>query len=101
MERGREPPPFPVRPAQLYEVGRSGSAFTTRPEAPEDTERRANRLRALWAVAMLANARGATGGLLAAACLPLLAAVPVMAWLGRRRPRQWHRERPGSFPGPR
>jgi hypothetical protein len=94
-------------------VGRSGTAFTRVPEPEEAAERRAGRLRAVWAVAMVLNALaavlaiaayalggeawGATGGLVAAVCLPLLAAVPLLAWLGQRRPRRWHRERPRDF----
>jgi hypothetical protein len=94
-------------------VDRRGAAFTTRRETEAEAARRAERLRAVWALAVALNGLaallavgayalggetwGATGGLVAAACLPLLVAVPVLAWVGERRPRRWHRERPRDF----
>ncbi len=112
----RDPPPFVINPARLYEVAPDGTPRTDRATAPEWLGRRHRQLLA-WA----ALGAGATGGLAALtvfcfvlgarlwaagfalatlAAAPLLAVGPVLDWWWHRRPyRQRHRTRSPEFPG--
>ncbi|MBU8538456.1 hypothetical protein [Falsiroseomonas tokyonensis] len=106
-------PPFRIDPGRLYEVSRSGAAWTE--GDPAEAAARLRRMRWLFGIGLTVNAVtwtasgaafalggphwGAGFGLLAVLTAPLLGLPALAEAFARRRARHRHRSRPKDFAG--